>query len=146
MPCDAFNGSLVEQCICSDAGIQEVLELKWRITSIASIVSVLHLPDVSGIAETRTLIGMHLSFGTYNFLYLKLTQKLMIYQIYVDCEHLLNSNLNMALLLSVSQNRLLTPKFLIELSACWKSFKSLIALIEGELIFYFVPLWTNGFI
>ena len=104
------------------------------------------LPDVSGIAETRTLIGMQLSFDTYNFLYLKLTQKLLIYQIYVDCEHLLNSNLNMALLLSVGQNRWLTPKFLIELSACWKSFKSLMTLIYGELSIYFAPLWTNKFI
>ena len=67
--------------------------------------SVLHMLDVSSIVETRTLIGIQLSFHTYNFLYLKLTQKLVIYQIYVDCEHLLNSNLNMALLLSVGQNR-----------------------------------------
>ena len=63
------------------------------------------LPEVSGIVETRTLIVMQLSFDTYNFLYLKLTQKLVIYQIYVDCEHLLDSNLNMASLLSVGQNR-----------------------------------------
>ena len=112
-------------------GIKEILELKQRITSSGLIVSVLHLPNVSGMArdrkkvllfctcwtcpvclpnvsgivETRILIGMQLSFDAYNFLYLKLTQKLVIYQIYVDCEHLLNSNLNMALLLSVGQNR-----------------------------------------
>ena len=65
----------------------------------------IYLPNVSGIAETRTLIRMQLSFDTYNFLYLKLTQKLVIYQIYVDCEHLLDSNLIMASLLSVGQNR-----------------------------------------
>jgi len=88
LPCDAFNGSLVEQCICSDAGIQEVLELKRRITSSASIVSVLHLPDVSGMARaerksvyvlhmpdvsgmagTRALIGMQLRFDPYDFIY-----------------------------------------------------------------------------
>ena len=57
MPYDAFNGSLVEQCICSDAGIQEVLELKRRITNSASIVSVLHLPDVSGMPTGRVRYG-----------------------------------------------------------------------------------------
>ena len=95
MPCDAFNGSLVEQCNCSDAGIQEVLELKRRIISSASIVSVLRLPDmsgmaraerksvyvlhmldvsvclpdVSGMAGTRALIGMQLRFDSYDFIY-----------------------------------------------------------------------------
>jgi len=62
LPCDAFNGSLVEQCICSDAGIQEVLELKRRITSSASIVSILHLPDVSGMAraERKSVYVLHM--------------------------------------------------------------------------------------
>ena len=39
---------------------------------------------------------------------------LVIYQILMDCEHLLNSNLNMANHLVVVQNSKLTPKFLIE--------------------------------
>ena len=62
MPYDAFNGSLVEQYICSDAGIQEVLELKRRITSSASIVSILHLPDVFGMArvERKSVYVLHM--------------------------------------------------------------------------------------
>ena len=62
MPCDAFNGSLVEQCICSDAGIQEVLELKRRITSSASIVSVLRLLAMSGMAraERKSVYVLHM--------------------------------------------------------------------------------------
>ena len=62
MPCDAFNGSLVEQCNCSDAGIQEVLELKRRIISSASIVSVLRLPDMSGMAraERNSVYVLHM--------------------------------------------------------------------------------------
>ena len=34
-------------------GIKEILELKQRITSSGLIVSVLHLPDMSGMAKDR---------------------------------------------------------------------------------------------
>ena len=43
-------------------GIKEILELKRRITSSASIVSVLHLPDVSGMAraERKSVFVLHM--------------------------------------------------------------------------------------
>ena len=66
-------------------GIKEILELKQRITSSGLIVSVLHLPDESGMARdkenvsvlrmpdvsgtvgTRTLIGLQLRLRSIYF-------------------------------------------------------------------------------
>jgi len=39
-------------------GIKEILELKRRITSSGLIVSVLHLPDVSGMTTVPDVSGM----------------------------------------------------------------------------------------
>ena len=86
LPYDAFNGSLVEQFICWDAGhkINTITKMKnhkqWVICfCLAPIgrvrygqgqkasVSVLRIPDVSGIAGTRTLIGLQLSIWSIYF-------------------------------------------------------------------------------
>ena len=62
LPYDAFNGSLVEQFICWDAGHKINTIAKQRITHSGLIVSVLHLPDVSGMARDRKKVFLFCVF------------------------------------------------------------------------------------
>ena len=66
MPYGPFNSSLVEKFICWDTGIQQKIKLNKE-SQAANQLFVLHLPDVSGIAGTRTLIGLQLSLWSIYF-------------------------------------------------------------------------------
>ena len=141
LPYDAFNGSLVEQFICWDAGhkINTIAKMKnhkqrvicfcpapigrvWYGQGQKASVSVLCIPDMSGIPtghvwycrnQNTDRIGTESLIHIFSYI-LNLLRSLWFTKSKWIVSISWTQILNMANYLVVVQNRKLTPKFLIE--------------------------------